>query len=157
MQITQKKKTIKLVLSCIRSVSICREKASHIALAANFILFLNACWKIKPLKSTSISFFFTGKHQKFYGYRIMKLLERWPKIIDRDGKYIIELVFFGQTFCVLFYKNHKISTNTLTDLIDRRAARKKMNTKGLMVNTIALANVRSGIQHIRPSAYNQLP
>ncbi|KOX80262.1 hypothetical protein WN51_08439 [Melipona quadrifasciata] len=32
--------------------------------------------------------FFAGKNQKFYG--IMTLPERWQKVIDKNGQYLIE-------------------------------------------------------------------
>ena len=34
--------------------------------------------------------FFSDKDQKFYERGIMKLLERWQKIIEQNGKYIVE-------------------------------------------------------------------
>jgi len=34
--------------------------------------------------------FFASKNQKFYERGIMKLIERWQKVIDQNGKYIID-------------------------------------------------------------------
>ena len=34
--------------------------------------------------------FFANKNQKFYERGIMKLLERWQKVIEQNGKYIID-------------------------------------------------------------------
>ena len=34
--------------------------------------------------------FFADKEQKFYERGIMKLLERWQKVIEKNGKYIID-------------------------------------------------------------------
>ncbi|CAK9820384.1 Mariner Mos1 transposase [Anthophora quadrimaculata] len=33
--------------------------------------------------------FFIGKNQKFYEHRIMTLPERWQKVIDKNGQYLI--------------------------------------------------------------------
>ena len=34
--------------------------------------------------------FFADKNQKFYERGIMKLYERWQKVIEQNGKYIID-------------------------------------------------------------------
>ena len=34
--------------------------------------------------------FFSNKDQKFYVHRIMKLPERWPKVIEQNETYIID-------------------------------------------------------------------
>ena len=34
--------------------------------------------------------FFTSKNQTFYEIRIMKLAERWQKVIEQNGQYIID-------------------------------------------------------------------
>ena len=34
--------------------------------------------------------FFADKDQKFYECGIMKLLERWQKVIQQNGKYIVD-------------------------------------------------------------------
>ena len=34
--------------------------------------------------------FFAGKNQKFYEHGIMTLPERWQKVIDKNGQYLIE-------------------------------------------------------------------
>ena len=39
--------------------------------------------------------FFTDKDQKFYERRIMKLPERWQKVIEQNGKYIIKKKVFN--------------------------------------------------------------
>lgn len=34
--------------------------------------------------------FFAGKNRKFYEHGIMTLPERWQKVIDKNGQYLIE-------------------------------------------------------------------
>ena len=46
----------------------------------------------KAVKNELIQFF-ASKNQTFYESGIMKLTERWQKVIEQNGQYIIDLCF----------------------------------------------------------------
>ena len=58
--------------------------------------------------------FFADKDQKFYERGIIKLPERWQKVIEQNGKYIIDysslLVF--EKMCLICVKKSAITSGT---------------------------------------------
>ena len=43
---------------------------------------------------THLGKFFNNKQQKFYTDGIMKLPEKWQKVIDNNGQYVLDLILF---------------------------------------------------------------
>ena len=44
----------------------------------------------KTAKSSQNSQFFAQKDKKFWEYAIMKLPERWCKIVEQNGEYVVQ-------------------------------------------------------------------
>ena len=58
--------------------------------------------------------FFVDKEQKFYERGIMKLPERWQKVIEQNGKYIIDQssLFVLRKMCLICMKKSAITSGT---------------------------------------------
>ena len=58
--------------------------------------------------------FFANKDQKFYERGIMKLLERWQKVIKQNRKYIIDESSFSvfKKVCLIRFKKSKFTSGT---------------------------------------------
>ena len=46
--------------------------------------------------------FFAQKDKKFWEHRIMKLPEKWQKVVEQNGKYAVQIKFLIKTKNVLF-------------------------------------------------------